>query len=126
MPGSFRYRLSGLRARAPKSVDIPFVARALGVPPEDLSDLVLSRRSLDARQKPSLFWEITVDFTSASPLAPRLPAPLRLSDAPASRGPELLLPPVPRAARAVVVGTGPAGLFAALALVDAGVEVTVL
>jgi hypothetical protein len=126
VPGSIRYRLSGVRARAPKSVDIPLLARVLGVPPEGLSDLVLVRRSLDARQKPALFWDLTVEFSSEAPLAPRLSAPLRLSEASATRGPELLLPPAPRKARVAVVGTGPAGLFAALALVDAGLPVTLL
>ena len=82
MPGPIRYRLSGVRARAPKAVDIPLVARVLGVSPEGLSDLVLVRRSLDARQKPALFWDLTVEFSSEAPLAPRLFAPLRLTDAP--------------------------------------------
>jgi uncharacterized protein len=126
VPGPIRYRLSGVRARAPKGVDIPLVARVLGATPEGLSDLVLVRRSLDARQKPALFWDLTVEFTSESALAPRLSQPLRLSEAPAARGPELLLPPASRAAKVAVVGTGPAGLFAALALVDAGIPVTLL
>ncbi len=126
MTGPIRYRLSGVRARAPKSVDILLVARVLGVSGEGLSDLVLVRRSLDARQKPALFWDLTVEFSSETPLAPRLSQPLRLSKAPAARGPELLLPPAPHKARVAVVGTGPAGLFAALALVDAGVPVTIL
>jgi hypothetical protein len=107
-------------------VDIPFLARVLGVPGEGLSDLVLVRRSLDARQKPALFWDLTVEFTSESPLASRLSAPLRLIEAPTPRSPELLLPPTARTAPVAVVGTGPAGLFAALALVDAGIPVTVL
>ncbi|MGZ6988973.1 MAG: NAD(P)/FAD-dependent oxidoreductase, partial [Thermoanaerobaculia bacterium] len=126
MPGPIRYRLSGVRARAPKSVDLALVARVLGISPEGLSDLVLVRRSLDARQKPALFWDLTVEFSSETPLAPRLSQPLRLSEAPPARGPELLLPPAPRTARVAVVGTGPAGLFAALALVDAGIPVTIL
>jgi uncharacterized FAD-dependent dehydrogenase len=126
VPGSFRYRLSGLRARAPKSVDLAVVARVLGVSPAGLSDFVLVRRSLDARQKPALFWDLSVEFSSGAPLAPRLSHPLRLAAAPAPRGPELLLPPIERAAKTAVVGTGPAGLFAALALVDAGIGVTVL
>src|SRR5512140_563603 len=124
--GSFRYRLSGLRARAPKTVDLAAVARALGISPDGLSDLVLVRRSLDARQKPALFWDLSMEFSSDAPLAPRLSLPLRFADAPAPRGPELLLPPTLRSAKTAVVGTGPAGLFAALALVDAGIPVTVL
>jgi uncharacterized protein len=126
VPGPFRYRLSGLRARAPKSVDLTVVARALGVSPTSLSDFALVRRSLDARQKPALFWDLSVEFSSDEPLTPRLAAPLRLAEAAAPRSCELLLPPAERAGKAVVVGTGPAGLFAALALVDAGVPVTVL
>jgi uncharacterized FAD-dependent dehydrogenase len=126
VPGPFRYRLTGIRARAPKSVDLTVVARVLGIPPAGLSDFVLVRRSLDARQKPALFWDLSVEFSSVEPLSSRLAPPLRLSDALLPRGPELLLPPVERAARAAVVGTGPAGLFAALALVDAGIPLTVL
>ena len=118
MPGPFRYRLSGLRARAPKSVDLAVVARVLGVSPEGLSDFKLVRRSLDARQKPVLFWDLSVEFSSAAPLEPRLSLPLRFAAAPAPRGPELLLPPVERAAKTADVGTGPAGLFAALAIHD--------
>ncbi|MEO8585398.1 MAG: FAD-dependent protein [Acidobacteriota bacterium] len=126
MPGPFRYRLSGLRARAPKSIDLAAVASALGISKDGLSDFVLVRRSLDARQKPALFWDLSVEFSSEAPLALRLSPPLHLALAQAPRGPELLLPPVERTAKTAVVGTGPAGLFAALALVDAGIPVTVL
>jgi uncharacterized FAD-dependent dehydrogenase len=121
-----RYRLAGVRARAPKSVDLATVARLLGVAPDRLSDLVLLRRSLDARQKPALFWELAVEFTSDAPLDVSLSPPLRLTPAPPPHAPELLLPALDTKKKVAVVGTGPAGLFAALALVDAGVPVTVL
>lgn len=121
-----RFRLSGLRVRIPRPADAAAVARVLGVPEESVTDLRLVRRSLDARQKPNLVWEIAVEFDLAGP-PPAPPAPpLKLEPAEPAASPELLLPPMERKARVVVVGTGPAGLFAALALVDAGIEVTVL
>lgn len=121
-----RYRLTGLRVRAPRAADLAQVARILEVPVETLSGFRLTRRSLDARQKPDLYYETTVEFDSASPIDPPSGFTLRLETAPEEKGPELLLPPAGRSARVAVVGTGPAGLFAALSLVDAGVEVLVL
>ena len=121
-----RYRLAGVRARAPKSVDLALVGRLLGVSAVGLSDLVLLRRSLDARHKPALSWELTIEFTSAAALDVTPAPPLRLTPAPPPRAPELLLAALDTAKKVAVVGTGPAGLFAALALVDAGVPVTVL
>ena len=88
--------------------------------------MTLVRRSLDARKKPDLFYESAVEFEMASPLAALLAAPLSLAEVPPPRAPELLLPKIDRKAKVAVVGTGPAGLFAALALADAGAEVTVL
>ena len=114
-----RYRLAGVRARAPKSVDLATVALLLGIAPDGLSDLVLVRRSLDARQKPALFWELAVEFTSREPLDLAPQAPLRLSPAEPPPAPALLLPEIDTKAKVAVIGTGPAGLFAALALVDA-------
>ncbi len=121
-----RYRLAGVRARAPRSVDLAAVARLLGIPPNGLSDFAVVRRSLDARQKPVLFWELAVEFTSERDLDLAPAPPLRLGAAEPARTPELLLPELDTARKVAVVGTGPAGLFAALALVDAGVPVTVL
>ena len=121
-----RYRLSGLRTRAPELPDETLAARLLGVPVESLSGFRLHRRSLDARRKPELFYECAVEFETATTLGTDPLPPLRLEEAPPPRGPELLLPPLDRKEKVVVVGTGPAGLFAALALADAGVSLTVL
>lgn len=102
------------------------MARALGVPLDSISNLRLARRSLDARQKPDLYYETTVELDlPAAPEAPLKP-PLRLEEVAETKAPELLLPPAGRSARVAVVGSGPAGLFAALALVDAGIDVTLL
>ena len=107
-------------------MDLAAVARLLGIAPNGLSDLAVVRRSLDARQKPALFWELAVEFTSARALEISPQPPLRLAAAERARGPELLLPQLDTEEKVAVVGSGPAGLFAALALVDAGVPVTIL
>ncbi len=121
-----RYRLSGVRLRAPQAPDEAFLARLLGVPPGGVSGIEVVRRSLDARKKPDLVYEYAVELTLASePPVPVAP-PLILEEAPPRRAPELLLPALERSARVAVVGTGPAGLFAALALADAGVSLVVL
>ena len=121
-----RYRLSGVRLRAPKAPDEALLARLLGVPLESVSGIEVVRRSLDARKKPDLVYEYAVEADlAAEPPEPPAP-PLTLEPAPPRRAPELLLPPLERKARVAVVGTGPAGLFAALALADAGVSLVVL
>ncbi len=102
------------------------VARLLGIAPDGLSDLVLVRRSLAARQKPALFGELAVEFTSTERLDLAPETPLRLGPAEPAPAPALLLPELDTKAKVAVVGTGPAGLFAALALVDAGIPVTIL
>jgi uncharacterized FAD-dependent dehydrogenase len=121
-----RYRLAGIRARTPTVVNLATVARLLAVARDGLSDFALVRRSLDARQRPALFWELAVEFTSETPLDVSPAPPLRLTPAEPPRAPALLLPELDAKARVAIVGTGPAGLFAALALVDAGVPVTLL
>lgn len=121
-----RYRLSGLRTRAPKAPDRKHVAHVLKLPETSLHHFTLVRRSLDARQKPDLFWEAAAEFEVESPITVTLVPPLKLDAVTPTTLPQVLLPKVARRSRVVVVGTGPAGLFAALALVDAGVEITVL
>ncbi len=120
-----RYRLSGLRVRATATVNSELVAGLLGVSGSSLAGLTVVRRSLDARQKPDLFLELAVEFESR-PLGIALSPPLRLEEVLPAPRTELLLLPAERRAHVAVIGTGPAGLFAALALVDAGMSVTIL
>jgi uncharacterized protein len=88
-------------------------ARALGAPPAGPVRLV--RRSLDARKGRPLGYNLRLRIGAAE--APSLPAPPLAGAAwPAGR---------PRPA-VVIIGSGPAGTFAALRLVAAGLPVTIL
>ncbi len=102
------------------------VAELLGIAPQALRRLRVVRRGIDARKKPRIRQVFTVEFDVDDEPAllgrhahnPRLeaaptPAPL----------PALVLS---RAVPVTVVGMGPAGLFAALRLAEAGAAVTLV
>jgi len=101
------------------------LARGLGVRIEALGVLQIVRRSLDAREKSRmLFWVFTVDVVLAA-RPTRLPRGWRV-DEPPPVPPSVVREPLLQGRPVAVVGTGPAGLFAALALAQAGARVTVL
>ena len=91
-------------------------AEQLGVSPEHLSDVLVVRRSLDARKKGHLRWLVNVEVTvegatsvtgdAVTPVAAPGPSPGRV------RKPALA---------PLIVGAGPAGLFCAWALLERGV-----
>lgn len=100
-------------------------ARQLGVDAETLKGFRIVRRSIDARKKSRIRKVYAVEFSFFDEAALLLKhGSGRLEKLPDA--PELILPRVSSGHHALVVGTGPAGLFAAKRLVESGVRVTLV
>lgn len=91
----------------------------------DYPSAVLERLSLDARHKGAIRFLASLSFRTELDLgSAELPSGCRLE--PATDPPAQVLRPVPRKPRVVIVGTGPAGTFCALRLLDYGIEPVLL
>ena len=102
------------------------VARQLQLERASLSNFRIVRRSLDARKKPQLRWVYTVEFSTANEtqllqlhdskgLLHQAVAPQKIS-----------LPKLTGSYHVLIVGMGPAGLFAAKLLAESGAQVTLV
>ncbi len=101
------------------------LAHALGGKPADYRAVTLERRSLDARHKGAIRFLCALSFETDRDLsAASLPPGAKVDAAPAS--PAYAVAAAPRKPRVVVVGSGPAGTFCALRLLDYGIEPIVL
>src|SRR6266542_1070367 len=118
-----RYRVSNVPLWLDEEEDrlVARGAERLGISVEHLSEVLVVRRSLDARKKGHARWLVNVEVTVAgevrgtpadvAPVAPPDPPPPRV------RRPEV---------RPIVLGAGPAGLFCAWALLERGVPTVVV
>ncbi|MEA4862145.1 MAG: FAD-dependent oxidoreductase [Victivallaceae bacterium] len=99
------------------------LAAFLNVAPGMVLDYRILKKSVDSRRgAPELIYSVLVDSAAELPfekISPTEAAELTGADAPA-------MEPVIGDRRVVVIGTGPAGLFAAVALASAGAAVTVV
>ncbi|GAM11692.1 putative protein [Geobacter sp. OR-1] len=102
------------------------LAVRLGIPPAEILEWRLLRKGIDARRKGRISFVLTVSFRVADeePLCRRHEADADFSvipeEAPSS------FPRISSGERIVIVGSGPAGLFAALRLADYGLSATIL
>lgn len=119
MKTTFRYKISDLAI--PLDRDTPAqlkkaVCAALRLKPDQVPVVRLARRSVDARKKDDVHLTVTAEVELKHPL--RTPLPRRVTESVPFR---YTVTPQPRFThRPLVVGCGPAGLFAALILAQAG------
>lgn len=99
------------------------MARKLKVPEQCISGVRFVRRSLDARKKPQLFFVYTLRFALDMPLKEIHRVLARVPGLKADRREEpdaQIIPERKLKFRPIVIGAGPAGYFAALALARKG------
>jgi len=85
----------------------------------DLRDVTIVRRSIDTRWKPKILWSLAVEFEGDAELVAHLPQNEASVVETAVEEP-VVMGDMPLAAQPVIVGAGPAGLFAALTLAERG------
>jgi len=103
------------------------LAKRLGLAPSAIEELVCVRRAIDARKKPKIFFVCDYEVRLLQPPQRKDPEMRPLAERESA-----LIVPRPEAfarrcsTRVIVVGAGPAGLFAALALAEAGAHVVLI
>lgn len=134
-PGARTWRLSGLTQALdePDGAVRARAARELGLDPEELRGFRFARRSVDARRKRGgihfvCLVDLVVDGARRTARMARLGREGRLRAAPVvgQLGAPSASPQAAAPRRVVVLGAGPAGLFAALSAALSGASVTLL
>lgn len=112
MQKNISLRLSPSLAANDLSVKIE-AARSLGVKPGDITGCIIQKRSVDARGQ-SVKIQLTLTAFINEPIQKRASVPFHFQNVQHSRQ------------SALIIGAGPAGLFAALKLIEAGIRPVIL
>ena len=119
-----RYRLAQIKTEIDEPMEVlpSVIAKMLRIDERDICDWKVRRKSIDSRKKPHIQFVYTVEFVTHKKLGPGKNRNLSVVDeeaeASAVRAPEHGSQVL--TSRPVVVGMGPAGLFAALELAREG------
>lgn len=104
------------------------ISRETNIPGEQLQNVKVVKESLDARRKPDLVMVLQVEFQCERDVK-KMPRTVRTTEHSALeiQAPTIFQKQAGREnERVVVVGAGPAGMFACLGLVEAGIPVTMI
>jgi uncharacterized FAD-dependent dehydrogenase len=105
------------------------LAKEIRIPRRFLCDVRVVREAIDARKKPNLYYSLRLEFESPEILNTPLPRGVRAIERSSLDIPNPAFYESSRTGsreRIVVVGAGPAGLFAALCLAESGANIVLL
>lgn len=108
------------------------IATLLKIKSEEINEWTIVRKAIDARKKSHIHFVCTVECSVSADTNIQLPPQAQIVEQSALNIPKPELLNTPAASKhtskehAIVVGSGPAGLFAALTLIEAGMAVTLL
>jgi uncharacterized FAD-dependent dehydrogenase len=123
---SLRIREIALSLNEDESLLPEKIAVRLGIAPEAILSWNIKRKGIDARKKPKVLRVYTIDFEcddEASLLESHRDC---CQLVPAQQVPDFEIVRVARQKQVLIAGMGPAGLFAALVLAEAGVQVRLI
>ncbi|MDD2542517.1 MAG: NAD(P)/FAD-dependent oxidoreductase, partial [Desulfuromonadaceae bacterium] len=100
------------------------LAGKLSVPPQSLHNICIIRKGIDARKKPQIKVVYTLSFSVDAATKLHVGADPALEWQDEKSAPDQV--PVQSSARIVIVGSGPAGLFAALRLAEYGLKAVII
>jgi uncharacterized FAD-dependent dehydrogenase len=124
-----RYAISNIQVGLDENDDSvrERLARQLDISVDNIKICICSRRNIDARKRSNIHFVCTYELELEQSLNP-LPASVRLIEHSTLKPekPPVFYKKISQDQKIIVIGAGPAGLFSALALAEAGFTVTLL